>query len=114
MLGRRVLCHLGWTWWPQNGTNASVEPLGELMTDTAAPIESTAAVEPVAPVEPTPVSGMVPSFRVLAPRLFVAGLLPLVGYMLLRPHVGSDAVALAAVSIFPIIDIAVERRRHGR
>jgi hypothetical protein len=93
------------------------------MTDTAAPIETIAAVEPAEPVEPveatpsvepTPVSGMVPSFRVLAPRLFVAGLLPLAGYMLLRPHVGSDAVALAAVSIFPIIDIAVERRRHGR
>ena len=57
---------------------------------------------------------MVPSFRVLAPRLFVAGVLPLVGYMLLRPHVDSDAVALAAVSIFPVIDIVVERRRHGR
>src|SRR5437763_16128172 len=87
------------------------------MTDTAAPIESIAAVEPAEPVEavePTPVSGMVPSFRVLAPRLFVAGLLPLAGYMLLRPHVGSDAVALAAVSIFPLIYSAVERRRHGR
>jgi len=92
------------------------------LTDTAASIEPVAPVAPVAPAataseepaEPTPVSGMVPSFRVLAPRLFVAGVLPLVGYMLLRPHVDSDAVALAAVSIFPVIDIVIERRRHGR
>src|SRR5436305_990872 len=118
--GRRVIGHEGWTWRAQHGTNASVEELGNRMTDIAAstepaaPAASTEPAEPVEPAEPTPISGMVPSFRVLAPRLFVAGLLPLVGYMLLRPHVGSDAVALAAVSIFPIIDIAVERRRHGR
>ena len=57
---------------------------------------------------------MVPSIRVLGPRLLVAGVLPLVGYGLLRPHVGSDATALAAVMIFPLADIARERRRHGR
>lgn len=69
---------------------------------------------PAAAVAPSAVQGMVPSVRQLAPRLVVSGVLPLVGYALLRPHVGSDAVALAAVSVFPVIDIAVERRRHGR
>ena len=53
---------------------------------------------------------MVPSIRVLGPRLLVAGVLPLIGYGLLRPHVGSDATALAAVMIFPLADIARERR----
>ncbi len=57
---------------------------------------------------------MVPSLRVLGPRLLVAGVLPLIGYGLLRPHVNSDATALAAVMIFPVLDIALERRRHGR
>lgn len=57
---------------------------------------------------------MVPSLRRLAPQLVVAGLLPVVGYTLLRPHVGSDAVALAAVMVFPLAEIAFERLRHGR
>lgn len=57
---------------------------------------------------------MVPSIRVLGPRLLFAGVLPLIAYGLLRPHVGSDATALAAVMIFPLADIALERRRHGR
>src|SRR5438552_5235864 len=57
---------------------------------------------------------MVPSVRRLAPQILVAGVLPVIGYSLLRPHVDSDAAALAAVMIFPIIDIEVERRRHGQ
>src|SRR5438552_18284495 len=59
-------------------------------------------------------AAMMPSVRRLAPQLIVAGVLPLVGYMLLRPHVDSDATALAAVMVFPLLDIARERRRHGR
>src|SRR5207244_8991001 len=57
---------------------------------------------------------MVPSLGRLAPQLVVAGVLPVVGYSLLRPHVGSDAVALAAVMVFPVAEIAFERLRHGR
>jgi hypothetical protein len=57
--------------------------------------------------------GMVPNVRRLVPQLVVAGILPVIGYSLLRPHVGSDATALAAVMVFPLADIAVERRRHG-
>lgn len=59
-------------------------------------------------------AAMVPSLRRLAPQIVLAGVLPLVGYMLLRPHVDSDATALAAVMIFPLLDIVRERRRHGR
>jgi hypothetical protein len=58
--------------------------------------------------------GMVPSVRRLAPQILIAGVLPVIGYSLLRPHVGSDATALAAVMVFPIADIAIERRRHGQ
>jgi hypothetical protein len=57
---------------------------------------------------------MVPSLRELAPKAVLAGLLPFVGYTLLRPHVHSDATALAAVMVFPLIDIAIERVRRGR
>ena len=56
-------------------------------------------------------TGMVPDIRKLAPRLIVAGVLPVAGYALLRPHVSSDFVALLAVSVFPIGDIVVERIR---
>jgi hypothetical protein len=59
-------------------------------------------------------AAMVPSLRRLAPQIVLAGVLPLVGYMLLRPHVDSDATALAAVMVFPLLDVALERRRHGR
>jgi hypothetical protein len=65
------------------------------------------------PPDPAMARAMVPSVRRLAPQLLVAGVLPVVGYALLRPHVGSDATALAAVMIFPIAEILVERRRHG-
>lgn len=60
------------------------------------------------------VDAMVPGLRRLAPQLVLAGVLPLVGYALIRPHVDSDATALAAVMVFPLIDIVRERRRHGR
>jgi hypothetical protein len=57
---------------------------------------------------------MVPDLKQLAPKLLVAAVLPLVAYQLLRPHVRSDATALAAVMVFPIADVLLERRRHGR
>jgi hypothetical protein len=57
---------------------------------------------------------MVPSLRLLAPNLIVAGVFPVVGYALLRPHVSSDAVALAMVLVFPVAEITVERARRGR
>ena len=63
---------------------------------------------------PSAALAMVPSLGRLAPQLVVAGVLPVVGYSLLRPHVGSDAVALAAVMVFPVAEIAFERLRHGR
>src|SRR5713226_4326468 len=56
---------------------------------------------------------MVPDLRRLGPNIVLAGVLPLVGYSLLRPHVDSDATALAAVMVFPLADIAFERHRHG-
>src|SRR5437899_4713963 len=62
---------------------------------------------------PSAALAMVPSLGRLAPQLVVAGVLPVVGYSLLRPHVGSDATALGAVMVFPLADIAIERRRHG-
>ena len=57
---------------------------------------------------------MLPSARTLIPQIIVAGVLPLIGYVLLRPHVGSDWVALAVVMVFPIAEIVFERVRHGR
>jgi hypothetical protein len=56
---------------------------------------------------------MVPSVRRMVPQIFIAGVMPVIGYSLLRPHVGSDATALAAVMVFPLFDIALERHRHG-
>lgn len=49
----------------------------------------------------------------MLPKVLIAGILPLVGYSLLRPHVSSDGVALAAVMVFPIAEITFERVRHG-
>jgi len=57
---------------------------------------------------------MVPSLRLLAPNLLVAGVLPVIGYALLRPHVSSDATALALVLIFPVAEIVFERWKRGR
>jgi len=56
---------------------------------------------------------MVPSWRRLAPQLVTAGVLPVIGYSLLRPHVGNDATALAAVMVFPLGDILFQRWRRG-
>ena len=57
---------------------------------------------------------MVPSLRMLLPNLIVAGVFPVVGYALLRPHVDSDAAALAVVLVFPVVEILYERIRRGR
>lgn len=59
-------------------------------------------------------SSMVPSLRMLLPNLIVAGVFPVVGYALLRPHVDSDATALAIVLVFPVVEILYERIRRGR
>ncbi len=67
----------------------------------------------VAVVDQDWTSAMVPDVRRLAPSFLVAGVLPLVAYGLLRPHMSSDAVALAAVLVFPLAEIAFERRRAG-
>jgi hypothetical protein len=57
---------------------------------------------------------MVPSARTLVPQVLVAGVLPLIGYVLLRPHVAADWVALAIVMVFPASEITFQRVRHGR
>lgn len=62
---------------------------------------------------PSPLSGMVPTARFLIPRLFIAGVLPAIGYTLLRPHVGADWKALAIVLVFPLGLIVSERVRQG-
>ena len=59
-------------------------------------------------------SAMVPDIRRLAPNVLIAGVMPIVAYALLRPHVSSDAVALAAVMVFPVGEITFERFRFGR
>ena len=64
--------------------------------------------------QPEVTRSMVPSLRLLAPQLVVAGVLPVVAYAMLRPHVASDATALAAVMVFPLAEIVFERVRHGR
>jgi len=57
---------------------------------------------------------MVPRLGAIVPRLVVAGVLPVVGYALLRPHLPSDAAGLALITVFPVGEIAFERARHGR
>jgi len=57
---------------------------------------------------------MVPSIRQLGPSIVIAGVLPFVGYALLRPHVSSDAVALVAISVFPIGNTVFQWVSHGR
>lgn len=71
------------------------------------------APEPVPELAAVQARHMVPSLRVVLPKLLIAGVLPLVGYSILRPHVSSDAVALAAVMVLPVGEVAVERVRHG-
>jgi hypothetical protein len=56
---------------------------------------------------------MIPSLRRLAPQIVVAGVLPVIGYALLRPHVSSDAVALASVMVFPAAETIYQRIEHG-
>jgi hypothetical protein len=56
---------------------------------------------------------MVPSVRRLAPQALIAGVAPIVAYGFLRPHVSSDAVALAMVMVFPLGELAYERVHHG-
>src|SRR4051794_27207496 len=85
------------------------EPWGTPMSDA-----TTTIAAPAPPAAPLPTQGMVPSLRTLAPRILIAGILPLVAYSLVRPHLASDAIGLALVSVFPLGDIAVERVRHGR
>ncbi|MBV8235422.1 MAG: hypothetical protein JO075_06945 [Acidimicrobiia bacterium] len=57
---------------------------------------------------------MVPTIRDLLPRVLFGAVAPFVAYLLIRPYVGSDAVGLAIVSVFPVLEVAYERRRHGR
>jgi hypothetical protein len=57
---------------------------------------------------------MVPGMRRLAPNLVVAGILPIVAYALLRPHVHSDTVALTVILVFPVAEIVFERVRQHR
>ena len=59
-------------------------------------------------------SQMIPNVRQLAPNFLIAGVLPLIGYGLLRPHVSSDAVALMAVLVFPVGEIAWEVVKEAR
>jgi hypothetical protein len=56
---------------------------------------------------------MVPNVRRLLPQLLVAGVCPVVGYAILRPHLASDFEGLAAVLVFPVGLIAVEHRHQG-
>jgi hypothetical protein len=52
---------------------------------------------------------MLPGLRSLVRQLVIAGVFPIVGYALLRPHVPGDAVALAIVLVFPAADVLGER-----
>lgn len=54
---------------------------------------------------------MSPSAGQLAVPLLVNGVAPLIGYGALRPHLGSDALALTAVLVFPVADVAFTRLR---
>lgn len=52
---------------------------------------------------------MMPGLRSIVPQILIAGVLPVVGYALLRPYVSSDAVALAGVLVFPLGEVLCER-----
>ncbi|MGH9029081.1 MAG: VC0807 family protein, partial [Acidimicrobiales bacterium] len=67
-------------------------------------------------VQPNPelTRAMVPSVRSMLPQIVVAGVFPVIGYAILRPHVSSDAIALAAVMVFPVAEIVTERFWRGR
>lgn len=49
----------------------------------------------------------------MAPRIIVAGVIPLVVYNLLRPHLSSDAAGLAIVSVIPAAEVGWHRWRDG-
>ena len=55
----------------------------------------------------------VPSLRTMAPRIVIAGVLPLVVYNLLRPHLSSDAAGLAIVSVIPAAEVGWHRWKDG-
>jgi len=57
---------------------------------------------------------MLPSARRLIPQLLVAGVCPVIAYSLLRPHLGSDALTLCLVMVFPVVEIGYERVHYGR
>jgi hypothetical protein len=84
------------------------------MTTARTEDEASEATQAQAPAPPTGGTSMVPSLRSLLPNLVVAGIFPVVGYVFLRPHVSSDAIALAIVLIFPVAEIVFERARGGR
>jgi hypothetical protein len=57
---------------------------------------------------------MLPRLGSLVRQLVIAGLFPIVAYALMRPHVSSDAAALAIVLVFPAADVLGERVWRGR
>jgi len=80
------------------------------MSDTG-DAELRARLSRLAEIELAP---MVPGWRTLLPQIAVSGILPVVAYALLRPHVPSDASGLMIVSVFPVAQIAWDRLHHGR
>jgi hypothetical protein len=68
----------------------------------------------VPPIASPLARAMVPSLRAVAPRLVIVGILPVVAYAILRPHVASDGMALTAVMVIPLADVLTERARHKR
>ncbi|MEY2473068.1 MAG: hypothetical protein QOK28_2397 [Actinomycetota bacterium] len=49
----------------------------------------------------------------MAPRIVIAGVVPLVVYNLLRPHLSSDAAGLAIVSVIPAAEVGWHRWKDG-
>ena len=82
-------------------------------TPTPAPAAPAPAPTPE-PEYPSYGASMVPNIRLLLPQVVVAGVFPVIAYHFLRPHVSSDAVALAAVMVFPVAEIVYERLHRGR
>lgn len=56
---------------------------------------------------------MTPGWSQLRRPLFVDGVLPLIAFVAVRPHVGSDAAALAAIVTIPVADVLI-RKARGR
>jgi hypothetical protein len=57
---------------------------------------------------------LVPSIRELAPQVFVAGVLPVVAYSVIRPYLSSDVEGLLLILVFPLAEIIFEARRSRR